>query len=567
MKKILILLISTLSFSGMHAQQNDISETYKEQIRKVYQLLEEGILTEEQAQQDIEEIKSSAKSEMKARIRRDEVVKHSAKEAVVFWVQLEDAEDEERSQAVIKYDTLYADSIDAKLEVFKQSAIKDFSNGGEVNARAGYYLRGRSYLLFEKVDEMILASGVTQIQKQDKQKSSLTEDIYLIRIWVKGKGEKGKYTYEETREMTKLEAGKRINKMREEVRQKVTDEKDPNAGKIKSGMDVIHKVTEPQLTKQQLEDTGLYHVKIKVKGEGYKGWLSQNRYYENRSKEDTLTLAQADSTLKAMRVIVHNNLRKRKVKPQSISISDDLDIIARVNLESKEGAGIAKDDGDKVKIKKGQSTYISLESKKRNESYRLMASLGLGLSWLVNENGSLYQPAQNSFWNYSSQVGFRFEWQFARPLFLSLGVNYVNQRFNSQENHYYVQTADETRFEAFPNNEELHRSNMSMDFIDGQFGLGVNFGKKYFIKGLEIGAFGGTHLLTTQRLRYGTRELRFNERQRGSFNQQTYRYGAYIDFKMGDGWSHRFYSTLNQVFSPGMADQNFIAGYMLILNF
>ena len=195
-----------------------------------------------------------------------------------------------------------------------------------------------------------------------------------------------------------------------------------------------------------------------------------------------------------------------------------------------------------------------------NLKFAAMPVLGIGWSQLtLNDLSDFYNSQHNNLFNWSASVGGRLEYKPLSWLYLPMELRFDFMRFRQKNNTFIDWTEEGTVQADFQ--DDLRRSSWTMNYLNLQLGLGFDFGKTATIKRIEFGAHGGYHLSSSTRLRYGDSFTRINERTRGHFNQETYRYGVYLSIFVDENVQNRFFVDRSNVLRSGFGDQFTMIGY------
>ncbi|TVQ80126.1 MAG: hypothetical protein EA358_02555 [Flavobacteriales bacterium] len=300
-------------------------------------------------------------------------------------------------------------------------------------------------------------------------------------------------------------------------------------------------------------------IYIRVKGDGMKG----SRVFE-------ITVDQSlEEAYKIMR-----DYEKRIAKELGsfgLDIESKMDVI--YSDGSRERLVFKGDDGEEkvldVRFRNNERSSVQLSfmdldfeevPKINNSKLAVMPVVGIGWSQLtLNDLSDFYNSQDNNLFNWSTSVGGRLEYKPRSWLYIPMELRFDFMRFRQKNNTFIDWTDEGTGQTEFQ--DDLRRSSWTMNYLNLQLGLGFDFGKKASIKRIEFGAHGGYHLASSTRIRYGDSFTRINERTRGHFNQETYRYGVYLSIFVDENVQNRIFVDRSDVLRSGFGDQFTMIGY------
>lgn len=311
-----------------------------------------------------------------------------------------------------------------------------------------------------------------------------------------------------------------------------------------------------ELTSSATQPARIY---IRVKGDGMKG----SRVFE-------ITVDQSlEEAYKIMRD--YEKRIARELGSFGLDIESKMDVI--YSDGSRERLVFKGDDGEEkvldVRFRNNERSSVQLSfmdfdfeevPKVNNSKFAAMPVLGIGWSQLtLNDLSDFYNAQDNNLFNWSASVGGRLEYKPLSWLYIPMELRFDFMRFRQKNNTFIDWTEEGTVQAEFQ--DDLRRSSWTMNYLNLQLGLGFDFGKNATIKRIEFGAHGGYHLASSTRIRYGDSFTRINERTRGHFNQEAYRYGVYLSVFVDENVQNRFFIDRSNVLRSGFGDQFTMIGY------
>ena len=607
MKKIinhtLVIIAFAVSFNA-NAQQT-AAEDWKNEIKKVYKLVDAGIMSTYNGEYMLRKIKDAARIDMEKQLLNGS--KAEGKYYIVLFWGL--PSDQSQKPMTIR-DTLVLDKIDDQRAFYFN------------DLESGYIKYDVLYKPKPGLDEQ--QSDFTVLNDIDL---PVFGDLYFVNISVKGKA-KGK-TQKIT--VTELTSADGLNATTDSLMLVIADELEKQQSDVSftTNVDTLFTVYGGDIPSSVMNDDRIYSVGIHLTAEGMKRWAFNKSSTITKGGLYAVTLSEADSMMRKQVQYVYNRLKDKDYKSKHIDLSGilhihegliepevgvDLEHLFSVapplmayeypsrRLKSRTKLTEVLEDSEMVdqfhqdyktsfneqwedalrEIEKSldqmdiaidetdkETEYFNVfnvEKREKDSPASVHVLLGTGFSSLASNNYSQLF-AENDQWIFSPtfHIGLRGELKMTRHLYLSSELRYSVYRHRFRRNNYFTDVDGVTDFVRF--DQSLNRSSLASSYFDLQFGFGVKTGWRVFSE-IEVGVYGGAHSRSTSRIRYNDEQgYSVRNLQRGSFNVSPYRYGAYLSFGNNDGIQNRVMYDFNPYFSEWNGPSLNIVSYALMIYF
>lgn len=602
MFKPIALLSFLLMFGNTHAQKSS-AEEWKNEIRKVYHLVDQEIFTPRQGELALKEIKEAARTDLERQLlgNGNDDERHYL---VIFW-----GKTSENGKIMMIHDTVAEGNI--------QSQLNFYFN----NVESGYVKRKVFYKPSQ--DKTVQEKSYTAIHQSNP---PVFDNKYFVEISSKGKV-KGRSHKISVSRLTNADG---LAQLTDSLETAVKSELGSDVKNIKltTEVDTQFTIFGADIPERYMNDPALYAVAIKAFGKGYKGWIIRRDFSVTNGGVYAVTLAEADSILKTYIDNVRKELNEQGGKPKNREISGILHVKEAL-VEPAEGSDLStlfqeagelqafnypsrrlkskkdlradlgddlanqihseyKDDisrqvekalGDidnalldldeTLKVFDDNEYYsvLSIEKRKKDSPTSVYFLMGTGFSQLaLKSNGQAFAENDQRLFNISGHIGLRGELNLSKRWYLSSEVRYSTYRHRFRRNNYFTVVDDETAF--IRSEESLDRSSFASSYFDLQLGIGFRNRGGFLADAFEIGVYGGAHTRSTSRNRFKDEDgYTIRELQRGSFDVNPYRLGFYVSFSLDDVIHNRFMFDTNSYFSNWDGPDLQIISYALMVCF
>lgn len=602
MFKPIALLSFLLIFGNTHAQKSS-AEEWKNEIRKVYQLVDKEIFTPRQGELALKEIKDAARTDLERQLlgNGNDDERHYL---VLFW-----GKTSENGKIMMIHDTVAEGNI--------QNQLNFYFN----NVESGYVKRQVIYKPSQ--DKTVQEKSYIAIQQSNP---PVFDNKYFVEISSKGKV-KGRSHKISVSRLTNADG---LARLTDSLETAIKSELGSEAENIKltTEIDTQFTIFGGDIPERYMNDPALYAVAIKAFGEGHKGWIVRRDFSVSNGGVFAITLAEADSILNTYIDNVRKGLNERGGKPKNREISGILHVKEAL-VEPAEGSDLStvfqeagelqafnypsrrlkskkdlhadlgdvmanqihseyKDDisrqvekalGDidnalldldeTLKVFDDNEYYsvLSIEKRKKDSPTSVYFLMGTGFSQLaLKSNGQAFAENDQRLFNISGHIGLRGELNLSKRWYLSSEVRYSTYRHRFRRNNYFTVVDDETAF--IRSEESLDRSSFASSYFDLQLGIGFRNKGGFLADAFEIGVYGGAHTRSTSRNRFKDEDgYTIRELQRGSFDVNPYRFGIYVSFSLDDVIHSRFMFDTNSYFSNWDGPKLQIVSYALMVCF
>ncbi len=602
MIKPIALLSFALIFGSTHAQQS-AAEEWKNEIRKVYQLVDKEIFTPRQGEMVLKDIKDAARTDLERQLlgNGNDDERHYV---VVFW-----GKTSEGGKIMMIHDTVADGSVQSQLNLY----FNDVESG---------YVK-RQVIYKPSQDETVQEKSYVAIHQSNP---PVFDNKYFVEVSSKGKV-KGRSHKISISQLTNADG---LTRLTDSLETAIKAELGSKAGDIKltTKVDTQFTIFGGDIPERYLNDPALYAVAINVFGEGYKGWIIRRDFSVTNGGVFAVTLAEADSILNTYLYNVRKELNERGGKPKNIEISGILHVKEAL-VEPADGSDLSTvfqeaselqafnypsrrlkskkdlrtDLGDELasqihneykndisrqvekalgdidnalldleetlKVFDDNEYYsvLSIEKRKKDSPTSVYFLLGSGFSNLaLGPYGQMFAENNQRLFNISGYIGLRGELNLSKRWYLSSELRYSTYRHRFRRNNYFTVVDDETAFVR--SDESLERSSFASNYFDVQLGIGFRNKSSFFADAFEIGVYGGAHTRSTSRRRFKDEAgYTIREMQRGSFDINPYRYGFYFSMSLDDVIHNRIMIDANSYFSSWDGPELHIVSYALMVCF
>jgi hypothetical protein len=462
--KTVFSFVGAMMVLGVSYAQN-VSDFYKDQIRLTYELVEQEVLSEVQAEEILDEIKASAKTEMRMLAQGESL--EGEKHVVVFYSKV--MENGFRLKDLsLERDTAFAEEIAERIQTMKASYVS-----GKASSKRDVYIGGIvvGRIFGERTEPNGASASINAIGNSPPSR---------IRLRVSAEGMFGSRVFDAT---------------------------------INGSLEEAYKVMK-DAEKRMAKELGSFSLEIESK---------MHVVYEDGSTEQMVFKSDSGEDIP-----IHELSRR----------GSDTN---KTTFEFTLGSGFDKENRKKV---------VS------------MPIMGVGLSQFTKTDLSgFYNADDNYFFNWNFNFGVRLEYAPVKWFYIPLEARFDFVRFRQKNNTFFEWTQDGTEQVEF--GDDLQRSSWGMNHTMLQLGFGFDFGKDVFFKRLELGAYGGYHLRSSTRIRYGDTFTTVKERTQGHFNQEPFRYGFYLSFYNDRNIQNRFSVDRSSVLRDGLGDSFTMVSYTL----
>ena len=592
-----------LSFQ-VNAQQSS-AEDWKNEIRKVYQLVDQGVFLPSQGERMLKDIKTAARVDLENQLLMGNPGEEK-QYVVLFWGKPADAS----KPALTIRDTVPAGKVDEQLAFYFD------------DLEAGYVKYGVIYRSMRDTQGHEDKHEYTTLSDIDL---PVFDDLHYVNVSVKGKIKRRSHQIAVNR-LTNAEGIQRIS---DSLKIVIAAELERNQSEVMFSEDIDTQFTVfgGDIPSSMMNDKRLFSVGIHIFGEGHKGWAIRKNVSFTKGGVYAITLGEADSVMRAQIKQVIKRFNDNDVKPKYSNISgvvhvkdaliepagdSNLENLFRVappllafeypsrrlksredlqELYTEEGMAdqIYEDYRNDVsnqlekalsqldesleqldvtidQIDKSMEYYsvFSVEKREKSSPASVYFLMGTGFSSL-SENNQYF--AENDQWTFSPtlHIGLRGELMMSKRWYLSSEFRYSVHRHRFRRNNYFTDVDGVTDF--IRSEHSLNRSSLASSYYDLQLGIGVKTGWRVFSE-IEIGIYGGAHSRSTSRTRYNDEEgYTIRDFQRGSFNVNPYRHGAYLSFGDAEGIQNRVMYDLNPYFTEWNGARLHIVSYALMVYF
>jgi hypothetical protein len=438
----------------------NVSDFYKDQIRLTYELVEKEVLSEVHAEDILDEIKASAKTEMRMLVQGESL--EGEKHIVVFYSMVMENGNLIKDLS-LERDTAFAEEIAERITTMKATYVSSSASSNR-EVYIGGVVVGRIF-------------GTRKSSVSERQGGASEGKTTRIRIQVWGDGMFGSREFNATIDGSTEEA----YRIMMDAEKRISKELGSRGLDLESKMDIV---------------------------------------YSDGSTEQKVFKGDVDTDLHSKRILEF-----------------DLDGKA---LEAHLGSN-SDDDHKKIKT---------------------IPVIGIGFSQLSSPDVTeFYNGDDNRFFNWNANLGFRLEYAPVKWFYIPLEARFDFLRFRQKNNTFFEWTKDGTEQVDFA--DDLQRSSWSMNYSTIQLGIGFDFGEKAFFQRLEMGAYGGYHLGSSTRIRYGDSFTTIRERTRGHFHQEPLRYGFYLALYTDENIQNRISVDRSNVLRDGFGDSFMMVSYTL----
>lgn len=592
----------------VYAQQS-ATEEWKNEIRKVYQLVDREIFTPKQGVMILKDIKAAARVDLERQMLGNSNVNDVTYYRVVFWGN----PSAQSSKTLIIRDTIAKGSVDERLAFYFD------------DVESGYVKRGVFYKPQAETERLPEKMAYIDVRGDAP---PVFDDAFFVSISVKGKV-KGASKKKTVYRLTNAEGIKHLS---DSLKTVISEQLTSSGNVITYSFEVDTQFTiyGGDIPPSAMNDKRLYAVALNVFGEGRKGWMVRTKFGVNNGGIYAVTLAEADSLMHMHISNVQSQFKERGGKRQEISgmlhvkealvqplstndyerlfqtaaelksfdypsrklkskedlyaaygedmanqIYDDYSDDIRVQLDKAidqiDHAFLEFEDAMRVFDDNTESFYksqsvFSIETRKRESPASVYLLVGTGFSLLSTDNGmNTFAENDQRILNVTGHIGIRSELNIGKRWFLSSELKYSVHRHRFRRNNFFADVDGETDF--IRSDVNLDRSSLASSYFDLQMGIGFRTNLKMF-ETIEVGVYGGAHSHSTARIRYKD-ELGYSVRefQRGSFNVNPYRHGFYVSFGLEEGIHNRFVFDMNPYFSNWNGPRLNIVSYALMVTF
>ncbi len=592
-----------LSFQ-VNAQQSS-AEDWKNEIRKVYQLVDQGVFSPSQGERMLKDIKTAARVDLEKQLLMGNPGEEK-QYVVLFWGKPADAS---KSTLTIR-DTVPAGKVDEQLAFYFD------------DLEAGYVKYGVIYRSMRDTQGHEDKHEYTTLSDIDL---PVFDDLYYVNVSVKGKIKRKSHKIAVNR-LTNAEGIQRIS---DSLKMVIAAELERNQSEVMFSQDIDTQFTVfgGDIPSSMMNDKRLFSVGIHILGEGHKGWDVRKDVKITKGGVFAMTLTEADSILNAQIKALLNEFDGENIKPKNRNIrgvlhindgliepagDSNLENLFRVappllafeypsrRLKSREDLQLLYTEegmADQIyedyrndvsnqlekalsqldesleqldvtidQIDKSMEYYsvFSVEKREKSSPASVYFLMGTGFSSL-SENNQYF--AENDQWIFSPtlHIGLRGELMMSKRWYLSSEFRYSVHRHRFRRNNYFTEVDGVTDFVRSENN--LSRSSLASSYFDLQLSIGVRTDWMFFSE-IEVGVYGGAHNRSTSRTRYKNDDGNtIRDFQRGSFNVNPYRHGFYLSLGGADGIQNRVMYDLNPYFSEWNGPRLHIVSYALMVYF